>query len=140
MGKIIKANQTHAPFIYHVSQQANLSWSLQDYITDMQQPYAVYFIHEAGFIGAHLLYDEAEILNIAILKSYQRQGYAKALWQALECELKQKHYQTCYLEVRASNEPAKQFYETIGFKKISERKRYYKNPIEDAWIYRWENV
>jgi len=38
------------------------------------------------------------------------------------------------LEVRASNESARKFYEGLGFRGTAVRKHYYTNPVEDALI------
>ena len=38
------------------------------------------------------------------------------------------------LEVRKSNASAIRFYEGFGFKVLGERKDYYSNPIEDAFV------
>ena len=42
------------------------------------------------------------------------------------------------LEVRASNEPAKSLYGSMGFESVGIRKNYYRNPREDALILRKE--
>lgn len=140
MGKILRGTKEHALFVFNVSKQVGLPWRLADYETDIEQEHAIYFVSSAGFIGAHMIYDSAEIINLAVLKECQKKGYAKQLWHALMCELEKRQIKTCFLEVRASNEVAKRFYEAIGFVKISQRKQYYRNPVEDAWIYRWEDL
>ena len=38
------------------------------------------------------------------------------------------------LEVRASNEPAKNLYKKLGFQEIGRRKRYYADNNEDALV------
>ena len=38
------------------------------------------------------------------------------------------------IEVRSKNSPAINFYKKNGFNQISERKEYYKNPLDDALI------
>ena len=38
------------------------------------------------------------------------------------------------LEVRASNEAARRFYERLGFYVAATRRNYYTNPVEDALI------
>ena len=51
------------------------------------------------------------------------------LQQAKDAEVR-----SVYLEVRQSNIPAIQLYLSRGFYKIGERKKYYKNPSEDALL------
>ncbi|MCS4484574.1 GNAT family N-acetyltransferase [Gleimia sp. 6138-11-ORH1] len=38
------------------------------------------------------------------------------------------------LEVRISNQPAIVLYEKLGFEKVGQIKRYYRNPVEDALV------
>ena len=46
-----------------------------------------------------------------------------------------KRYATrVLLEVRKSNASAIRFYEGFGFKVLGERKDYYSNPVEDAFV------
>ena len=42
--------------------------------------------------------------------------------------------ETLFLEVRSKNTPAIKLYNSLSFKKISERKNYYKDPVDDALI------
>mgnify|MGYP002509011893 CR=1 FL=1 len=52
--------------------------------------------------------------------------------------LKEQGSHCLTLEVRASNEPAKNLYEKLGFSQIGRRPNYYRNPREDALILRKE--
>ena len=45
-----------------------------------------------------------------------------------------KGVQTMSLEVRESNEKARNLYESCGFKQEAVRRGYYHNPLEDALI------
>lgn len=88
----------------------------------------------AGFINGRAVCDEAEIMNIAVLPQYRRNGIAQELalkfcrW-ALEIGA-----ENVYLEVREKNTPAKNLYEKIGFKTCGSRKNYYKEPCDNAVI------
>jgi len=82
-----------------------------------------------GFIVFNIAADESNILNICINPKYQRLGFGTLLVRKTL-----NHVNNIYLEVRASNTPAINFYNKLGFKKISVRKNYYKN--EDAIILR----
>ena len=70
----------------------------------------------------------------------RRQGVARALILALIGELKKRGSRCLTLEVRASNDPARALYESLGFAHVGTRRNYYQNPKEDALILRkeWE--
>lgn len=88
----------------------------------------------AGFLAARKLTDELEILNLAVIPVLRRQGIAGQLlrtaikWAAAEGIAK------IYLEVRASNAPAKTFYQSHGFRATGTRLNYYGDPPDDALL------
>jgi ribosomal-protein-alanine N-acetyltransferase len=85
-----------------------------------------------GFIGLRID-EQAELMNFAIDPIYQHQGYGhKLMTYALE-ELKKEDVSLLTLEVRESNQNARHFYESCGFKVSHKRKQYY--PNEDAIVY-----
>ena len=75
---------------------------------------------------------EAEVLQIAILPSYQGQKIATALFDFLPAD------KEIFLEVRESNKPALLFYKTEHFEEIARRKAYYHAPVEDAIVMKRE--
>ena len=76
---------------------------------------------------------EAEVLQIAILPSYQGQKIATALFDFLPVD------KEIFLEVRESNKPALLFYKKEKFEEIARRKAYYHAPVEDAIVMKREN-
>jgi len=89
-----------------------------------------------GYGGIHVLFDEGEIMNIAVDPTCRRQGIGEALVTALLDHAKET--QAVFLEVRVSNAPAIRLYEKLGFETIAVRKGYYSHPTEDAGIMRKE--
>ena len=75
---------------------------------------------------------EAEVLQIAVLPSYQGQKIATALFDFLPA------YKEIFLEVRESNKPALLFYKKEKFEEIARRKAYYHAPVEDAIVMKRE--
>ena len=75
---------------------------------------------------------EAEVLQIAVLPSYQGQGIASALFAKLPVD------KEIFLEVRKSNQRAQAFYKKEKMAIIAERKAYYHDPVEDAIIMKRE--
>lgn len=90
-----------------------------------------------GFAIAMLLPDEAELLLIAIAPNRQGNGCGQALLQAVINELRQRNLQRLLLEVRESNQRARNFYTAAGFSMIGRRKAYYPCATgrEDALLY-----
>ncbi len=75
---------------------------------------------------------EAEVLQIAVLPSYQGQKIATALFDFLPAD------KEIFLEVRESNMPALLFYKKEKFEEIARRKAYYHAPVEDAIVMKRE--
>lgn len=90
-----------------------------------------------GFIICQTVADEATLFNIAIDPTMQGKGLGKKLLLALIEQLKQQGILTLWLEVRASNQIAKQLYDKLGFNEVTLRKNYYPTPTgerEDAIV------
>ena len=73
--------------------------------------------------------------NIAVLKEYRGLGLGKVITEKLINACKQKNLPFISLEVRVSNKTAINLYEGLGFECLGERKSFYNNPREDAYIY-----
>ena len=119
------------------------SWGGTGYQAELLNPFAVLLtaiVHDevVGFFSGRMLADEFEIYTIAVATKFRRQGLgAKILIAALEIA-KMSGVKKAYLEVRASNEPAKKMYERYGFTLTGKRKEYYSAPLEDALLYSYE--
>ena len=86
----------------------------------------------AGYIGAQLVIDEAEIFNVAVDSAFRRQHIGERLVRALCDAAKAAGAVRVMLEVRAGNAPAIALYEKLGFAAVGRRKNYYEKPREDA--------
>ena len=75
---------------------------------------------------------EAEVLQIAVLPSYQGRKIATALFDFLPAD------KEIFLEVRESNRTALLFYKKEKFEEIARRKGYYHAPVEDAIVMKRE--
>jgi ribosomal-protein-alanine N-acetyltransferase len=88
----------------------------------------------AGFLVARQVAPgEREILNLAVKPLERRHGIARAL---VAHELA-RATGAWYLEVRSSNHPAIQLYESAGFKPSGRRTAYYDEPAEDGIVMRF---
>ncbi len=80
---------------------------------------------------------EAHLLNICIHPQLQGQGYGRQLLDHLVSIARERHVETLFLEVRASNTIAQQLYLDYGFNEIGFRPNYYPDgeDREDALVY-----
>ena len=91
-----------------------------------------------GYVGSQTVLRETDMMNIAVHPAYRKQGVAKSLIQNLIDTISQQGSHSLMLEVRQSNEPAKNLYLSLGFETVGIRKNYYRNPRENALILRKE--
>lgn len=80
---------------------------------------------------------EADILTVAVLPAYRRQGIAKEFMRQIEAYALEREASAMMLEVEVSNESAIKLYESLGYMKISVRMDYY-GPGKDAHVMRKE--
>jgi len=85
-----------------------------------------------GFLVVKLVPPEAEVETIAVSAAEQRRGIGKIILSAMEKELRAAGVHEVLLEVRASNERAREFYGSQGWSETGRRPRYYAEPEEDA--------
>jgi ribosomal-protein-alanine N-acetyltransferase len=90
-----------------------------------------------GYVVAWFAGGQGEIANLAVEPDARGQGIGSALLDAALDEAKRHGTEEVFLEVRSSNLPARQLYESRGFAEVGRRRRYYRLPVEDAVILRW---
>lgn len=101
-------------------------------------PFALYYVIELhkeiiGYIGLRIYDNNCEVMNFAINREYQRQGYGQMLFDYVLEELKKRNVNLISLEVRKNNKQALNFYYKNEFYKDHVRKNYYNNN-EDALV------
>jgi ribosomal-protein-alanine N-acetyltransferase len=89
-----------------------------------------------GFVIARAVGVEWEIENIAIAGPARRRGLGTRLLGEFLDLAKARGGEAVFLEVRASNHAARSVYEKWAFMESGRRKKYYKDPEEDAILYR----
>jgi ribosomal-protein-alanine N-acetyltransferase len=76
--------------------------------------------------------DQAEILNLAVEPASRRRGLGRALLEAMLEAMRREGVTAVHLEVRESNRAAIRLYSLAGFRSVSIRRSYYRNPTEHA--------
>ena len=92
-----------------------------------------------GYFVAMKGVDEAHLLNITVNPTYQRQGWAQVMLDAITLWARGQDAEYLWLEVRVGNLRALQVYESHGYKRIAQRKNYYASAHgqrEDALVMR----
>ena len=84
-----------------------------------------------GYASMFVLFERAEIANVAVDAPYRRQGIGKILMDAMHQRAKALGAEECLLEVRTSNAPAIALYEGYGYIRFGVRAQYYPDG-EDA--------
>ncbi|HXM23075.1 MAG TPA: ribosomal protein S18-alanine N-acetyltransferase [Terriglobales bacterium] len=116
-------------------------WSTEQHETafSSEAPSRVVLIVEQdgvqGFITARALGEEWEIENIAVAEPARRRGLGTRLLAEFLDLARARGADTVFLEVRESNLPARRLYEKWAFVESGRRKRYYREPEEDAIVY-----
>ena len=138
----------------HVAQVAELekicfgsaAWSEKSIASELNNALSLWIVavedeKVLGYVGSQTVMGETDMMNVAVHPDYRKQGIATGLITELIGALKKQESHCLTLEVRASNEPAKNLYQMLDFEEIGIRKNYYRNPREDALILRkeWQN-
>ena len=112
-------------------------WSIDSFRGALRSRNQVFLVCDddgtiAGYCGMLLVPGEGQILNVAVDESYRRRGLATEMINAMIDIGTTNEIFLYTLEVRENNAPAIALYKSMGFVPTGRRKRYYKNPEEDA--------
>lgn len=112
-------------------------WARGHFLDELRSPYAFPMVamdgsgSVAGYICSTMLFDEAEIRNVAVRPDLRSHGVGRMLVEYVLSECSNRNASYVGLEVRASNLPARSLYENLGFRETGRRPKYYENG-EDA--------
>jgi ribosomal-protein-alanine N-acetyltransferase len=116
-------------------------WSREAFLSEIMQTYTIYLVARAGkqvvaHGGAHVIFEDAHITNVAVLPDYRGRGLGEQMMRELMARAAARGAQRVTLEVREHNTPAQTLYRKLGFvtQPGAIRKRYYEDTGEDAII------
>jgi ribosomal-protein-alanine N-acetyltransferase len=116
-------------------------WTREEFAKELQRPYAILRVLRpsaeqpvCAFANYWHVADELQIMNIATLPDTRRLGYGRSLLADLIQDGRARAAQWLTLEVRRSNEAARNLYKGLGFSEIGVRQQYYSDNGEDAIV------
>ena len=89
-----------------------------------------------GYLLGLTLFEDAEILRVAVAKELRGQKLGGAILDAFFALVKAKGAQKVFLEVRVSNVPAIALYESRAFTRGRVREKYYENGESAVEMYK----
>ncbi len=137
---VIPMHIQHVPQIAALEEATfSLPWDEASIRAELENPLALWLVcteNETvlGYVGSQTVFEDADILNVAVRPEARRRGIAAALLRELEPMLTARGAERITLEVRASNAPAIALYRKLGYVQVGLRKNYYEKPREDALI------
>ena len=98
---------------------------------------AAYKSQIRGFLVASTATSEWELENIAVSPTARRRGIGHALMAALIERARQAKATEIRQEIRASNAAAQRLGQSMGFVQEGRRRGYYRDPLEDALLFKY---
>lgn len=95
--------------------------------------------HEGTVVGyavSWCVVDQAELANLAVASEARGIGIGGRLLDVAISAAREAGCDTMHLEVRESNQAARALYASRGFERVGRRRRYYREPVEDALVLR----
>jgi len=120
-------------------------WSKASIAKELKNPIAHYQVGELDGVvmaygGMWVLFDEAHITNVAVAPGYRGRGFGRLLMERMISTAILHRASRMTLEVRISNEVARNLYSSMGFTVAGRRKKYYADTGEDGLIMWHESI
>ena len=111
-------------------------WKREHFESELSGRYSFPYVAEsggriAGYVCLMSLFEEAQILDIAVSPDQRGRGVALALMEHACAVAREKQAEVLALEVRASSVAAIALYHRTGFRRVGVRHNYY-DASEDA--------
>ena len=117
-------------------------WTRGNFLDSLAAGYVAWTLNRiegelVGYCVAMFGADEMHLLNITVAPPWRRRGHARRLLDELVSVCRQKSADRLWLEVRESNQTAREMYGRLGFATAGIRRGYYPAPRgtrEDALV------
>ena len=130
----------HVPAVAALEQASfSTPWSEKSIGEELNNEWAIWYValeEETllGYIGVQFGLDGGDIMTIATAPEARNRGLGQKLVETILDIFREKDLGYLTLEVRPSNAPALRLYEKLGFQEVGRRKKYYREPTEDALL------
>lgn len=121
-------------------------WAYSIFKRELTNDVAEFYVLEVdriivGYGGIWKVFGEAHVTNIAVEKKHRGQGLGNTMLEFLINRVVELNYYGITLEVKASNEVAKNLYIKHGFDEVGLRKGYYfENGRREDAIIMWKMI
>lgn len=146
MIQILKMTTEHIKDVHKIEEDSfSIPWSEKAFYDELtKNKMAIYIVAKKdneiiGYGGMWHVINEGHITNVAVKKEYRGKGVGSKIIGAFIDIAKEKEMIGITLEVRVSNDIAKNLYKKNGFIMEGIRKEYYEDNKEDA-IIMWKNL
>jgi ribosomal-protein-alanine N-acetyltransferase len=109
-----------------------LPWKREHFLHEIKAPHSYPFVAEldgriAGYVCLMSLFEEAQVLDIAVAIEQRGRGVGRLLMEKALAVAKEKNAEIMALEVRESGAAAIGLYQALGFKQVGIRANYYES-------------
>lgn len=116
-----------------------IPWSQDSFIAELRNPLALYIVAVEGpliqgYGGVWKVFDEAHVTNVAVHPRARNRGIGEMLMNRIIEVMVLQGVSWLSLEVRPSNDSARNLYERLNFRQVGVRKGYYSDNGEDALL------
>lgn len=146
MIQILKMTTEHIKDVHKIEEDSfSIPWSEKAFYDELtKNKMAIYIVAKKdneiiGYGGMWHVINEGHITNVSVKKEYRGKGVGTKIIDAFIDIAKEKEMIGITLEVRVSNDIAKNLYKKNGFIMEGIRKEYYEDNKEDA-IIMWKNI
>ncbi len=135
----------HLPAVLAIEQVVYpFPWTHGNFVDSLAAGHTAQVLRAAdGTLAAYLVamagVQEMHLLNLTVSPPWQRRGHACGLLDVLVAQCRRERSEALWLEVRPSNQRAREVYARYGFKEVGLRRGYYPaagGQREDACVMR----
>ena len=135
----------HVPAVLAIEQAVYpFAWTHGNFVDSLVAGHVAHVLRAAnGALAAYSVamkgVQEMHLLNLTVSPSWERRGHARALLDALVAQCRRERNEALWLEVRPSNQRAREVYARYGFTDVGLRRAYYPaagSQREDACVMR----
>lgn len=118
------------------------AWSRRSLIGEFNNEFSHFFGEVVddvvvGYVCVRIMYEEAQICNVAVLPEFRRRGIATALMETVADFANVQECERCELEVNTANTPTVELYKKCGYEIVGTRPNFYNRskrfPTRDAY-------